>query len=115
MKDLIISIATSDAVTGLVVMVAGWVLAKLYAKMPRFESFMSKYKGEIIRVVKIVEHEIPDGSPNKGVRRLDIALQQLIRFIESAEQRRLSSKEVAVVRAAISEVHNEIMPPEMWQ
>jgi hypothetical protein len=113
MKDLLLAVLNSEAMQGLIVMVVGWVMVKVYAKIPKAQTFMDKYRGEMIRAVKMVEKAIQPDSPNKGLRRLDAALVYVIGIIEAAEKRKLSATEIAVIRSNISEVHNDVLAPEL--
>ena len=54
------------AVAGLIL----WALNRLYAKKPEWK----KYEGTIISAIKFSEKDIPDGTENKSLMRLDHAL-----------------------------------------
>jgi len=92
----------------LILALISYVGGKLFGKFPKVKKFYDQYRGEMIRIVKLVETEIPDGTSNKALHRLDLALQYTIRLIEKRENRALSEKEVAEVRSNLSEVHHEV-------
>jgi hypothetical protein len=108
MKDIILSLVNSDSF----LLVVAWgireVLGLIKGKKPSWEVLIQKYKGHVIRAIKLAEAEIPDDTTNKGMRRLDCALQYAIRAIEVAENRPMTDKEKTVLNSAISEVHNDV-------
>ena len=89
---------------------AVFIGGKLFGKFPKLKKFYDNYRGEMIRVIKLVEAEIPDTTDNKSLHKLDRALQYMILLIEKRESRVLTSNEILEVRSNISEVHHEIEP-----
>jgi len=77
-----------------------WLLNRLYAARPGWAAF----EGAIISAVKFAEKEIPDGTPNKGLARLDAAL----KVYEEARGRKPSARTVAELKEGIRIVHNEL-------
>ena len=108
MKDIILNLVNSEAfITGVAFIIC--YLGKLIAsKKPSWEILIQKYRGHVIRAIKLAEAEIPDDTTNKGMKRLDCALQYAIRAIEVAENRPMTDKEKTVLNSAISEVHNDV-------
>ena len=110
MEELLIAVLNSTAVQMLIFAGIIYVGGKLFGKFPKIRKFYVKYKGEMIRVIKMVESEIADNTDNKSLLRLDKALQYMIMLVEKRENRILSDSEKDELRTTISEVHNEIEP-----
>ena len=108
MKDTIIALLNTDAVQTLIISGLVFLFGKLVLKVPSVKPFFDKYKGEMVRIIKLVEVEIPDGTTNKGWMRLDRALQYVIVLIEKAEKRKLSDTEKDEIRGNLSEAHLEV-------
>ena len=81
-----------------------WLLNRLYAARPGWAAF----EGAIISAVKFAEKEIPDGTPNKGLARLDAALKYVVKVYEEARGRKPSARTVAELKEGIRIVHNEL-------
>jgi len=108
MKDLLIAVLNSDAVQTLILFGVVYVGGKIFAKWPKVRKFYDQYKGEMVRIVKTVETEIPDGTENKALARADKALQYIIQLIEKRENRTLTEKEKAELSNDMNEVHFEV-------
>ena len=110
MKDLIISVLESQAVQTLIVGGVVYLLGKLFVKEPKVGLFFEKYKGAMIKGIKLAEAEIPDDTQNKSLVRLDRALQYTIQLIEIAENRKVTTEaELAQIKSDISAVHHEVI------
>jgi len=108
--DILIKLLDTSAVQTLIIMGAVFVGGKLFGKFPKLKKFYDNYRGEMIRVIKLVEAEIPDTTDNKSLHKLDRALQYMIVLIEKRENRSLSLAEKSEIRNNLSEVHHEIEP-----
>lgn len=81
-----------------------WLLNRMYAAKPAWAAF----EGAIISAVKFAEKEVPDGTPNKGLARLDAALKYVLKVYEEANGKRASAKTVAEIKEGIQVMHNEL-------
>jgi len=108
MQELVLELLNTQAAQTIIIAGLIYLFGKLTIKVPSIKVFYDKYKGEMARIVKLVEVEIPDNTNNKSLHRLDLALQYVIQLIETKENRKLSDAEVLEVRSAISEVHLEV-------
>jgi len=81
-----------------------WLLNRLYASKPGWAS----YEGAIISGVKFAEKEIPDGTPNKGLFRLDAALKYVLKVYEEAHGKRASAKVAAEIKEGIQITHDKL-------
>lgn len=57
-----------------------WLLNRFYAAKPTWKRF----EGTIITAIELAEHEIPADAENKGLRRLDAALQYVLKVYRKA-------------------------------
>ena len=111
--DMIEKLLGSELIQNVIIVIVGLISAAIYKRIPNAKTMVDKYKGEIIRAIKLAEKEITPAHTNPGLRKLDKALQVVIQLIEKAEARTVSAKEAAEIRSAISEIHNEVFPPEI--
>jgi len=74
------SIINSAAFITVVAALLLYGLNRLYAKRPLWQ----QWEGTIITAVKLAEKAIPDDTENKGLGKLDDALQYVIRVYEEA-------------------------------
>lgn len=74
MLDMIKEILTQPAVITAVIGVFATLIARVLTAKPEWK----KYMGFIIEAIKFAEKAIPDGIPNKGARRLDMALKMVL-------------------------------------
>jgi len=81
-----------------------WLLNRLYAAKPGWAS----YEGAIISGIKFAEKEIPDGSPNKGLARLDAALKYVLKVHEEANGKRATPKLAAEIKEGIQITHDKL-------
>lgn len=81
-----------------------WLLARLYIARPAWAAF----EGTIISAVKFAEKEIPDDTPSAGLRRLDAALQYVLRVYEQARGQAASEKTRADLKEGIQIIHNQL-------
>lgn len=81
-----------------------WLLNRLYAAKPGW----FKYEGAIISGIKFAEKEIPDGTPSKGLARLDAALKYVLKVYEEASGKRASPKVVAEIKEGIQITHDKL-------
>lgn len=89
---------------GAIAAVALWLLNRLYAARPQWQS----YEGSIIAAIKFAEQEIPDDVPNKGLARLDAALRYVLQVYEEVNKRIASAKVVAELKEGIQIKHAEL-------
>ena len=88
------------AIAGLIL----WVLNKVYAAKPAWNA----YEGTIIAAVKFAEKEIPDGSPNKSLARLDAALKYVLRVYAEATGKEATPQVEAALKEGIQIKHAEL-------
>ena len=82
-----------------------WIAAKVYAAKPEWK----KFEGDIISAVKAAERAIPDGLENKGMLRLDAALQLVIRAWEKEHSGKSPSAAVEKsLKQGVQIVHEQL-------
>jgi len=80
------------------------LLNRIYARKPLWRQF----EGSFIGAVRLAEKAIPNDTPNKGLARLDKAMQLAIAAIEEAKRRELTQAELIEVREGTQIVHSEL-------
>jgi len=98
------SVVNSPAGITLLATALLWLLGKLYSRRPLWQ----QYEGEIISAVKWAEKEIPDGTPNAGLARLDAALKMVVAVYEQARGRVATAAEVADLKNGLQLTHAEL-------
>lgn len=101
---LVWEVANSPAGIAFLAGVLIWSLNKLYARKPAWAAF----EGAIISAVKFAEKQVPDGTESKGMRRLDAALQYVIKVYEEAKGRKPGAKTVAELKEGIQITHDKL-------
>lgn len=81
-----------------------WLLNRVYGAQPGWAA----YEGTIISAVKFAEKEIPDGTENKGLARLDAALKYVLRVYEEVNGKRASAATSAALKEGIQIVHDRL-------
>lgn len=107
-QKLIIDALNSNGAVALIASIGLFLLGKLQKGKPEVFSWLKKYEGAIISGIKQAEILIPDDTENKSLKKLDLALEYIIRVIEQAEQRKLSEAEKAEIENAVSAKHDEM-------
>jgi hypothetical protein len=109
MLDFIVRVLNADAVIALIptvgLMIVAWATRRS-SKATRVAELVAKYSGTIISGIKQAEKAIPDDADNKAIRRLDMALQYVVKVIEQYERKQLGSDERGAIESAISEIHH---------
>jgi len=83
----------------------GWLLTKLYALRPAWET----YEGTIISAIKHAEKVIPDDVSNKGLARLDEALRYVLKvYAETHRSQQPSDALVNELREGIQITHDRL-------
>lgn len=82
-----------------------WLLNRLYSAKPKWRLF----EGTIVAAIKWAEKEIPDGTKNKSMQRLDAALRYTIDIYEKTQKKPASEKVKTAMREGIqiTQVHLE--------
>jgi len=86
-----------------------FLLNKLYAKKPGW----AKYEGAIVAGIKFAEKNIPDGTPSKGMARLDNALKFVLRVYEEREKKAASAEVRAEMEEGIALTHARLESEEV--
>jgi len=81
-----------------------WLLNRLYAAQPTWKQF----EGSIIAAVKFAEKEIPDGSSNTSLARLDAALKYMVRVYEATTGQAATPAVQADLKEGIQVTHAEL-------
>ena len=81
-----------------------WLLNRLYADRPAWAA----YEGSIITAVKFAEKEIPDGTENSGLARLDLALKYVLNVYEAVQGRRAGAAAEANLKEGVQIVHDKL-------
>jgi len=90
-----------------VALVAGltlWLLNRIYAAKPGWQ----KYEGAIITAIKLAEKHIPDDTPGAGMRRLDEAMQYVLKIRRSMVSKDATVKDFATIREGIGIIHAKL-------
>jgi hypothetical protein len=95
-----------NAPAGITLLAGGllWGLNALYAKVPGWK----KYEGTIISAVRFAEKEIPDSTSNKSLKRLDVALNLVLKVYEETTGKPASDKIAADLTEGIKIVHSRL-------
>jgi hypothetical protein len=98
--------AAINSPAGITVLAGGllWGLNAIYAKAPGWK----KYEGTIIQAVRLAEKEIPDGTANKSLKRLDAALQLVLAVYESTTGKPATQKVADTLAEGIKIVHSRL-------
>ena len=102
------NVLNSPAAIALLATVVLLGLNRLYAKKPLWRQF----EGTIISAVKWAEKTIPDDTANRGLARLDVALNYVIKIFESVNERRPDAPELAEIKEAIQVTHASLEAKE---
>lgn len=97
---LLNSPAGVTAIAGLIL----YLLNRLYAKKPAW----ARFEGAIISGVKLAEKKIPDGTPNKGLARLDAALKYVISVYEEMKGKKPDVATMQELREGVQIVHDRL-------
>ena len=81
-----------------------YLLNRLYARKPAW----AKLEGAIISGVKLAEKKIPDGTPNKGLARLDTALKYVIGVYEEMRGRKPDAATTQELKEGVQIVHDKL-------
>jgi len=81
-----------------------WALNRLFANRPAWQ----QYEGAIISAVKFAEKQIPDGSPNTGLARLDAALQLVLKVYAETNRQPATPQVAAQLKEGIQIVHDQL-------
>jgi hypothetical protein len=98
--DVINSPAVITAVAGGVAI----ILTRLFIAKPAWAA----YEGTMIAAIKYAEKAIPDDVENKALRRLDTALQYVLKVFAEREKRIATPTEVAGLKESIQVVHADL-------
>jgi len=106
MSDMLIKLLSTDAVIALIIGAFVAYLVKYLASKDgaRFKA----YEGYAITAVRAAEKAIPDDAQNKGLNRLNYALQVFLKQYEKATGVTAKPDEVAKIEAWISTVHSAL-------
>lgn len=83
----------------MVVFALSSLVGKTLLKKPEWRKYVDQYEPLILSVIKRVEKEIPDNTPNAGAARLDLALKYILRVHGNLSQ--------DVLREAITVIHSK--------
>lgn len=103
MSDMLIKLLSTDAVIALIIGAFVTYMVKWLASKDG-EKF-KQYEGYAITAIKAAEKAIPDDSGNKGLNRLNFALQVFLSKYEKATGVKVDDKDVAKIESWISEIH----------
>lgn len=81
-----------------------FLLNRLYAAKPGW----AKFEGVIISAVQYAEKAIPDNTENRGMARLDAALQYVVNVHQQATGGTLKGGKVAEIKEGIQIIHDQL-------
>lgn len=84
------------------------MLALIGKRFVFVQDIATRYSGTIIQTIKALEKFIPDDTPNAGMKRFDMALKQIVAYIEKVEDRDLTNAENVAIAQAISVEHAKL-------
>jgi hypothetical protein len=93
--------------TPLAITVIGSIVAFFLSKLWTAKPVWQKYEGTIIAAIKAAEKAVPDNSENKSVKRLDEALQYVLKVYEKANGK-ATEDIVQELSEGIQIVHNKL-------
>jgi len=96
--------ANRPAIIAAAALLVIWLLNRVYAAKPGWR----EREGDIIAAIKFAERTIPDDNPNKSVRRLDTALQYILRVYKQTGRAPPSAAELAELRQGVQIKHAEL-------
>ena len=94
--------------TPLAITVIGSIVAFLLSKLWTAKPVWQKYEGTIIAAIKAAEKAVPDDSENKSVKRLDQALQYVLKVYEKANGKAATPATMTELSEGIQIVHNKL-------
>lgn len=94
--------------TPLAITVIGGIIAFLLSKLWTAKPAWQKYEGTIIAAIKSAEKAVPDDSENKSVKRLDKALQYVLKVYEKANGKAATPATMTELSEGIQIVHNKL-------
>jgi len=94
----------SPVVVTIVVAAALYTLNWLFTKQPA----LKKFEGAIISGIRFAEKQIPDGTQNGGLSKLDFALQYVIKIYEQAKNKKVTQKDTDEMKEAIIVAHDKM-------
>ena len=97
------TILNSPAVIAALAAILLWALNRLYMAKPAWQ----QYEGTIISAIKWAEKTISDDTPNKSLRRLDAALDYVLRVYEQTHGS-VSAKVKAELKEGIQLTHADL-------
>lgn len=106
MSELLIKLLSTDAVIAMIIGVFVTYIVKWLATKDG-EKFKA-YEGYAITAVKAAEKAIPDNAENKGLNRLNFALQVFLSRYEKATGTTAKPQDIAKIEAWISEIHSAL-------
>lgn len=101
MTDKILEILNQPIVLATLGAILAYGLTRLHAAKPKW----AKYEGAIFTAIKLAEKKIPDNTENKGLARLNNALQYVIKVYEEANGKRPSKTMEAEILNGIQISH----------
>ena len=81
-----------------------WVLNHVYAAKPAWV----KFEGTIISAIRLAEKQIPDDTGNKGLAKLDLALEFVIKVYEAEQGKKPTQKVADSLREGVQILHNKL-------
>ncbi len=106
MKDIILNLLTTNTVIGIVIGAAvAWLVKWLAGDGARYK----QYEGYAVTAIRIAEKAIADGTPNKGLAKLDYALQLFLSKYTAATGVRVDPALEARIESWIALVHNALV------
>lgn len=102
--ETIWAVANTPAIIATAALLVIWLLNRVYAAKPGWQ----KREGDIIAAIKFAERTILDDNPNKSVRRLDAALQYVLKIYKQTGRAAPSAAEREELRQGIQIKHAEL-------
>jgi hypothetical protein len=81
-----------------------WLLARLFTAKPAW----AKWQGTIITAVRTAEKLVPDDTPSAGLKRLDQAMQYVLKVFEEVQGRQATAAESAALKEGVQITHTEL-------
>ena len=101
---LLLNALNTPAGITLLVSVVSIIITSIFKAKPHWV----KFEGVILSAIKMAEKAIPVDTENKALKRLDFALEIVIKAFEELKGRKPSAKEIHSLKEGINIKHNEI-------
>lgn len=102
--ETVLAILSNPSVVAIMISILVVLLRALFTRQTKWK----EYVGYAIQAVRYAEKQIPDDTPNAGMKRFDQALKHVLQVWERVEGRQATEKEAAQLGNLVNKAHAEI-------